>query len=47
MKFSTSSALTALLVVGAIAAQPTITRAQGIDPRCPGVTLQDRAAQDA
>ena len=47
MKFSTSSALTALLVVGAIAAQPTITRAQGIDPRCPAVTLQDRAAQDA
>ena len=47
MKSSTSSALGALLVVGAIATQPTIASAQGIDPRCPGITLQDRAAQDA
>ena len=47
MKSSTSGALTALLVVGAIATVPNVSPAQGIDPRCPGVSLQERAAQDA
>lgn len=47
MKSSTLSAVTALFVVGAIAAPATRASAQGIDPRCPAVTLQERAAQDA
>lgn len=47
MKLTWYSACSALLIVGAIAALPANAHAQGIDPRCPGIGLQDRAAQDA
>jgi hypothetical protein len=42
-----SSACVALTFAGLAAATPFTLTAQGIDPRCPGVALQDRATQDA
>ena len=39
-------AITALSIA-ATALAPSTARAQGIDPRCPGLALPDRAAQDA
>jgi len=42
-----SSACVALTFAGLAATTPWTMAAQGIDPRCPGVALQDRATQDA
>ena len=39
--------LVALAFAGLSGLAPSTVAAQGIDPRCPGVTLPDRAAQDA
>lgn len=43
LRFSRTSALVALSLIGV----PALVSAQGIDPRCPGAGLADRAAQDA
>lgn len=42
-----SSACVALTFAGLAVTTPWTMAAQGIDPRCPGVALQDRATQDA
>ena len=47
MKLTWFGACSALLVVGAIATPTTVARAQGIDPRCPGGSVQNVVAQDA
>ena len=44
---SSSGALAALAFAGLSALAPSAVVAQGIDPRCPGITIPDRAAQDA
>jgi hypothetical protein len=46
MKLSTIGAVVAL-TLGGTATVPAALDAQGIDPRCPGLALSDRAAQDA
>lgn len=48
MMFSRYRGLVALSLVGVVAIAPSPLVAQGgIDPRCPGLALPDRAAQDA
>ena len=48
MMFSRYGGLVALSLVGIVAIAPSPLVAQGgIDPRCPGLALSDRAAQDA
>ena len=42
-----STACVALTLAGFAAAAPSTVAAQGVDPRCPGLALQDRAVQDA
>ena len=44
---SRTGALVALTFAGLSALAPSTGLAQGIDPRCPGVAIPDRAAQDA
>ena len=46
-RISGIGAVVALSIVAAASASPAALGAQGIDPRCPGLALPDRAAQDA
>jgi hypothetical protein len=46
-KLSSLRALGALSIAAGTLAVPGLLGAQGVDPRCPGLALPDRAAQDA